>query len=199
MSTDPADIQSFSRLRDSIKACTLCAGLPLGPRPIFQAHRSARILIAGQAPGRITHQRGMPFDDASGKRLRSWLGISRDVFYDATKMAIVPMGFCYPGTGSGGDLPPRSECAETWREPLLNRLRNIRLTLVIGRYAQRWHMPDQAAQSVTQLVSDWRAFWPQVLPLPHPSPRNNRWLSRNPFFEAEIVPALQKRVQTLLR
>ena len=185
-------------LLEQVRACKLCAGhLPLGPRPVLQMHASARILIAGQAPGRKVHATGIPFDDASGDRLRTWLGVSRDVFYDARQVAIVPMGFCYPGTGKSGDLPPRLECAPAWRAPLLARLKNIKLTLVIGQYAQAHHLPDAAA-SVTASVQSWREHWPRVVPLPHPSPRNNLWLKRNPWFEADLLPQLRSRVSEVL-
>ena len=185
-------------LLEQVRACKLCAGhLPLGPRPVLQMHASARILIAGQAPGRKVHATGIPFDDASGDRLRTWLGVSRDVFYDARQVAILPMGFCYPGTGKSGDLPPRLECAPAWRAPLLARLKNIKLTLVIGQYAQAHHLPDAAA-SVTASVQSWREHWPRVVPLPHPSPRNNLWLKRNPWFEADLLPQLRSRVSEVL-
>jgi uracil-DNA glycosylase len=186
-------------LLQDVRACTLCAvQLPLGPRPVVQIHPSARILIVGQAPGRKVHATGVPFDDASGDRLRDWLGISREVFYDAQSVAILPMGFCYPGTGKSGDLPPRSECAPAWRAPLLTQLKSVQLTLVIGQYAQAYHLPQDAA-SVTEIVQAWRKHWPHTLPLPHPSPRNNLWLKRNPWFANELLPTLQARVSDVLR
>ncbi|OGB29773.1 MAG: IclR family transcriptional regulator [Burkholderiales bacterium RIFCSPLOWO2_12_FULL_61_40] len=185
-------------LLTEIRACTRCAAhLPLGPRPVVQAHPQARLLIAGQAPGRKVHATGVPFNDASGERLRMWLGMSREVFYDACQVAIVPMGFCFPGTGSSGDLPPRPECAPAWRGPLLAHLKNIELTLAIGRYAQAYHLPDQGT-SVTEVVQSWRSTWPHTIALPHPSPRNNLWLQRNPWFEAELLPVLRARVQEVL-
>jgi uracil-DNA glycosylase len=181
-----------------VRACTLCAAhLPLGPRPVVQVHPSARILIAGQAPGRKVHETGVPFDDASGERLRDWLGISHEVFYDERQVAILPMGFCYPGTGKSGDLPPRPECAPTWRAQLLSSLKNLHLTLVIGQYAQDYHLPA-AKGTLTELVQDWRSTWPHTMPLPHPSPRNNLWLKRNPWFELELLPVLRKRVAQAL-
>lgn len=191
-------VTSLAKLLKEVRACSLCAAyLPLGPRPILQAHSQARILIAGQAPGRKVHETGVPFNDASGDRLRAWLGISREVFYDERQVAILPMGFCYPGTGKSGDLPPRPECAPAWREPLLSHLKNIRLMLVIGQYAQAYHLPG-AGTSLTDIVRAWRQYWPHTLPLPHPSPRNNLWLKRNPWFEAEVIPALQAQVATIL-
>lgn len=181
-----------------VRACTLCAPhLPLGPRPVLQFHPEARILIAGQAPGRKVHASGVPFDDASGDRLREWLGLSRETFYDPRKVAILPMGFCYPGTGRSGDLPPRPECAPAWRQALLDQLRHLELTLVLGRYAQAWHFPE-AGGTLTALVEGWRAHWPAQVPLPHPSPRNQLWLRRNPWFERALLPALRQRVAEVL-
>lgn len=189
---------SLASLLTEVRACTLCAEhLPLGPRPIVQAHPSARILIAGQAPGRRVHQTGVPFNDPSGDRLREWLGISRETFYDPKQVAIVSMGFCYPGTGKSGDLPPRPECAPAWREQLLAHLENLKMTLVIGQYAQAYHFPRQY-NSLTELVQNWRAYWPQTVPLPHPSPRNNIWFTRNPWFTEELLPVLQARVAEVL-
>ena len=185
-------------LLTEVRACTLCAQhLPLGPRPVVQIHASARILIAGQAPGRKVHASGIPFDDASGERLREWLGVTRETFYDPTQMAILPMGFCYPGTGKSGDLPPRPECAPAWRERLLSHLPILELTLAIGQYAQAYHLRGERA-SLTELVQDWRKHWPRTVPLPHPSPRNNMWLKRNPWFAEELLPVLQTRIAELL-
>ncbi len=189
---------SLESLLTDVRACTLCAEhLPLGPRPVVQIHESARILIAGQAPGRKVHETGIPFNDASGDRLRAWLGVSRDVFYDASQIAILPMGFCFPGTGKSGDLPPRPECALAWRAPLLSHLKNLKLTLVIGQYAMAYHFPD-ATGTLTEIVQAWHKYWPHTVPLPHPSPRNNLWLKHNPWFEQELVPLLQNRVAEIL-
>lgn len=192
-------MSSFLILLTDIRACTVCAAhLPLGPRPVVQAHPSARLLVAGQAPGRKVHESGVPFDDASGDRLRSWLGLTRAVFYDARKVAIVPMGFCFPGAGKSGDQPPRPECAPLWRERLLAGLSKVELTLVIGQYALAHHLPN-AGVSLTEAVKNWRSHGPKIMPLPHPSPRNNIWLSRNPWFEADVLPVLQQRVATVLK
>lgn len=189
----------LASLLTEVRACVVCAEhLPLGPRPVVQLHPSARILIAGQAPGRKVHEAGIPFDDASGDRLRLWLAMSRDVFYDPRQVAILPMGFCFPGTGESGDLPPRPECAPTWRATLLARLKKLQLTLVIGQYAQAYHLPAEGA-SLTEVVQAWRKFWPQTVPLPHPSPRNNLWLKRNAWFEAELIPVLRRRVLQVLQ
>ncbi len=189
---------SLSSLLAEVRACTLCTKhLPLGPRPVVQVQPSARVLLAGQAPGRKVHESGVPFDDASGDRLRAWLGISRETFYDATRVAILPMGFCFPGTGKSGDLPPRSECAAAWRSQLLARLKNLQVTLVIGQYALAYHLPGEG-ELLTETVQGWRKHWPRIVPLPHPSPRNNLWLKRNPWFEQELLPALRTRVDEAL-
>ncbi len=181
-----------------VRACTLCADyLPLGPRPVLQLHPSARILIVGQAPGRKVHLPGVPFDDASGARLRQWLGVSRDEFYDPRRIAILPMGFCFPGSGKSGDLPPRTECAPAWRKQLLAQLRQLEVTVILGQYAQAYHFGD-AGLSLTELVKSWRVYRPKLVPLPHPSPRNNLWLRRNPWFEREVLPPLRKRVASAL-
>ncbi|MFS4581119.1 uracil-DNA glycosylase family protein [Phaeobacter sp. C3_T13_0] len=185
-------------LLEEVRVCTICKDLPLGPRPILQISASAKILIVGQAPGRITHHKGIPFDDPSGNRLRSWLGVDRDTFYDASKIAILPMGFCFPGTGKSGDLPPRSECAPAWRERILSTLQEVELTLIIGRYAIDWHLPAYSSSTVTAAVKSWAEFWPEQLILPHPSPRNNRWLKSNPWFEDDVIPSLQERVKQLI-
>ncbi len=190
---------ALNNITAQARACTICADfLPLGPRPVFQLGTSARILIAGQAPGRKVHETGIPFDDPSGERLRAWMGIDEVVFYDPSKIAILPMGFCYPGTGKSGDLPPRPECAVTWRNRLLQQLPSLELTLVIGRYAIDWHMNIDASQSLTETVQNWKRVWPSQLPLPHPSPRNNIWLKKNAWFESEILPELKERIRTIL-
>ncbi len=187
-----------SSLLTEVRACSICeAHLPLGPRPVLQIGSKARILIAGQAPGRKVHESGVPFDDASGNRLREWLGVTREVFYDPNKIAILPMGFCFPGTGQSGDLPPRPECEPAWRKSLLGQLRNLEITLVLGQYAQAYHFSDMNS-SLTELVKSWRTHWPDIVPLPHPSPRNNRWLRRNEWFEAEVLPALRQRIGEIL-
>ena len=189
----------LNKLLSQIRACTLCAAdLPNTPRPIVIADPKAKILIAGQAPGRRVHHTGIPFNDPSGDRLRQWLGVDRETFYDASKFAIVPMGFCYPGTGKSGDLPPRPECAATWHAQLLPHLSNIQLTLAIGQYAISYHL-QKPPGTLTEVVRNWRSYWPTLMPLPHPSPRNNLWLTRNPWFEAEVVPALRQRVAALIQ
>jgi uracil-DNA glycosylase len=190
--------ENLSSLLSDVRACRLCEGLPLGPNPILQASASSRILIAGQAPGRITHAKGIPFDDPSGNRLRDWLGVTREQFYDPELFAIIPMGFCFPGTAKSGDLPPRPLCAETWRSKLLSSLPKIKLTVVIGQYAQIWHMPEQQALNLTERV---RAATDDAstIPLPHPSPRNGMWLKQNLWFEKTMLPNLKLRVKAALQ
>ncbi|MEM8499431.1 MAG: uracil-DNA glycosylase family protein [Pseudomonadota bacterium] len=189
---------AYKKLLTDIRQCTICKpALEHGVRPVLQFHPSAKILIAGQAPGRKVHDTGVPFDDASGKRLREWLGIDEAVFYDERKVAILPMGFCYPGTGKSGDLPPRKECAEAWRTSLMQRFDHLHLTLVIGHYAMAWHMPS-AKGSLTDIVADWQRHLPELLPLPHPSPRNNIWLKKNAWFVEKTIPALQSQVRAAL-
>ena len=191
---------ALDKLLMDVRACQVCAAhLPLGPRPVIQFHPAARILIASQAPGRKVHESGLPFNDASGDRLRDWLGVTRAQFYDARQFAILPMGFCFPGSGRSGDLPPRPECAPLWRQPLLSHLQQLQLTLVIGQYALAWHVPDWRGKTLTDKVRDWQSHWPDLLVLPHPSPRNNLWLRRNPWFAEDVLPPLRARVQQLLQ
>ena len=185
-------------LLNNVLACELCRDLPLGPKPIVQLDSSAKILIAGQAPGSKTHAKGIPFDDASGNRLRAWLGVDRSAFYDSGKFAILPMAFCFPGSSKSGDLPPRKLCADTWRERLLAELPNIELTLIIGQYALDWHLAGEQSRTLTETVARWREFWPDQLPMPHPSPRNNRWLKNNAWFDDEVLPVLRQRVWSLV-
>jgi uracil-DNA glycosylase len=189
---------SFNSLLAEVRACTICAAhLPHGVRPVLQIHPQARVLIAGQAPGRKVHESGVPFDDASGDRLREWMGVTREVFYDSKQIAILPMGFCFPGTGKSGDLRPRPECAPAWRDQLLSHLRHLGVTLVVGQYAQAYHINEKGS-TLTETVRDWRSCWPKMIPLPHPSPRNNIWLSRNPWFEKKLLPMLRRRVSEVL-
>lgn len=199
MARTPEQMEAdFSTLLQSVRACTLCVGLPLGPNPILQASSKSRILIAGQAPGRIAHARCRPFDDPSGDRLRAWLGVDRDTFYDPDCFALIPMGFCFPGTGKGGDLPPRPECAPAWRQKILDGMPKVQLTILLGQYANRWHLKDQCGKNLTETVANWKTFWPELMPLPHPSPRNIRWLKQNPQVDAEMLPKLKRRVAEIL-
>ena len=184
--------QKIAELIDSIKACQICAdNLPHAPNPIFQLNPKASILIAGQAPGRKAHESGIPFDDPSGDRLRDWMGISKDIFYDATKIAILPMGFCYPGHNRSGDLPPRRECAPAWQQKTRQALPNIKCTLVIGSYAIKWHLDIPSKTNLTETVKRWKSYAPDIIPLPHPSPRNNIWLSKNSWFEKTLLPEVR--------
>lgn len=188
----------FAQLLAQVRACQLCqAHLPLGPRPVVQMAPQARIMIIGQAPGTRVHATGIPWNDPSGDTLRSWLQVSREQFYDPTLFAIMPMGFCYPGRGKSGDLPPSPECAPTWHQQLLEQLPNIELTLLIGQYAQRYYLKKRY-RTLTETVYHWRDVGPALFPLPHPSPRNRYWLSKNPWFEQETVPALRRRMQQAL-
>lgn len=190
---------NFKEILREVRGCTICApNLPLGPRPVFQLDPAARILIAGQAPGKRVHETGIPFNDPSGVRLREWLGVDADTFYNPKHMAIVPMGFCYPGTGKSGDLPPRPECAINWRLKLLALLPHLELTVLIGQYAIDWHLGSLAKATLTETVKAWESYPENLLPIPHPSPRNNIWLKRNPWFTSSVIPHLQERVARIL-
>ena len=182
-----------------IKACRECAAhLPHAPRPVFSAGPRARILIVGQAPGLKVQQSGIPWNDLSGQLLRTWLQLTPDQFYDEQRIAIVPMGLCYPGKGSSGDLPPRPECAPLWHERLLASMPDVRLTLLIGQYAQRYYLQEQAKSSLTETVAHFKDYLPRYFPLPHPSPRNRFWFTRNPWFDQEALPALRLQVKAAL-
>lgn len=181
-----------------IRACRLCEpALPLGARPVLQAGTGARLLIVGQAPGMKVHMSGVPWDDASGERLRDWLGLEPAAFHDPRRVVILPMGFCYPGRGRGGDLPPRSECAPRWHAPVLAHLPAVELTLLIGQYAQRQFLGAGRKPSLTATVAAFADYAPRFLPLPHPSPRNTAWFQRHPWFERELLPVLRRRVARL--
>jgi uracil-DNA glycosylase len=189
----------LDHLLADIRACRLCeAHLPLGPRPVLQASPTARLLIVGQAPGTRVHASGVPWDDASGRRLREWLQMPPEVFYDPARVAIVPMGFCYPGRAGSGDAPPRPECRAAWHPQLMPMLPRIESTLLIGQYAQAYFLGQRRRASLTETVRAWRDYLP-MLPLPHPSPRNVAWFKANPWFEAEVLPTLRERVHALVR
>lgn len=190
---------TLPQLLNDIRACTHCAlELPCAPRPVLQAHSSARLRIIGQAPGRKVHETGIPWDDKSGARLRRWLGLASGCFYDAEKVAIIPMGFCYPGKAKSGDMPPRPECASRWHAQLNAHLSDIRLTLLIGQYAQAHYLGDRRKDTLTDTVRAWAEYVPLgYLPLVHPSWRNQIWLKKNPWFEKELVPELQKKIRAL--
>ncbi len=196
--SSPDSYPTLDALLRAVRACTACAAqLPLGPRPVLQAGTGARILVVGQAPGLRVHTTGIPWDDPSGVRLRTWMGIGPETFHDPQRVAILPMGYCYPGRGRGGDLPPRRECAELWLDALLAKLPHIETTLLIGQYAQRHYLGRRRKASLTATVEAWRDYAPRFLPLPHPSPRNTPWFQRHPWFERDLVPALRERVAKL--
>ncbi len=217
IATEPQRSQrddGLEKLRGAIASCRLCLDgpargpadrLPHEPRPVAVLSRKARILIAGQAPGLRVHESGLPFDDASGDRLRAWLGVTREEFYDPDRFAIVPMGFCFPGyDDKGSDMPPRRECAPLWRQAVIGAMPQIELVLAIGQYAQAWHLGTRRGKGMTETVHNWREYFlanqqPRILPLPHPSWRNTGWLKRNPWFEADVLPALKQHVEMLTR
>lgn len=190
--------EKMKKLLEEIRACVLCeAQLPLGPRPVLAAAKSSKIAIVGQAPGTKVHQSGIPWDDASGRKLRAWMGVEDAVFYDATNIAIVPMGFCYPGKGATGDLPPRKECAPQWHDALFHSMPQIELVLLIGAYAQKYYLKP-SKRNLTENVKCFESFGPKYFPLPHPSPRNRHWFQKNPWFEQKVIPSLQYRLQEIL-
>ena len=197
--------EALTPLVKEIRACRICverprgAPLPHEPRPVFQASKAARLAIFGQAPGKRVHESGRPFTDPSGDRLRDWMGVDEKIFYDPKRLAIVPMGFCFPGyDAKGSDLPPRKECAEAWRERLMAALPNIETAILVGGYAQKWHLGPKAGKSITETVSRWRDHAPAFFATPHPSWRNNAWLKKNPWFESDLLPVLRKRVAALV-
>jgi uracil-DNA glycosylase len=190
--------QTLSALLTEIRNCRTCEhSLPLGPNPVLRANKSSRVLLIGQAPGTRVHASGIPWDDPSGDRLREWLGVNRQQFYDERLFAIIPMGFCYPGKGKSGDLPPRPECAPLWHEKLSSHMPDIKLTLLIGQYAQNYYLQDNF-KNLTDRVKNWRQSASNHLPLPHPSPRNQIWLKKNPWFASELVPQLSARINKIL-
>ena len=195
-----AHVDSLDQFLGEVRACRICeAELPLGPRPVLRAAASARLLIVGQAPGTRVHETGIPWNDASGERLRGWLALDSEAFYDTARVAIVPMGFCYPGRQpSGGDRPLRPECAPQWHDPLLALLPQIRLTLLVGAYAQARYLGPRRKPSLTETVRGFRDHLPQYLPIPHPSWRTNHWQQRNPWFETELLPELRARVRAAI-
>jgi uracil-DNA glycosylase len=193
-------VRGLAALLREIRGCRVCAEhLPLGPRPVLRAKASARLLIVGQAPGTKVHETGIPWNDRSGDRLRDWLQLDRDTFYDDSRIAIVPIGFCYPGVdANGGDRPPRRECAPLWHARVLAFLPRVELTLLVGSYAQAHYLGDHRAATMTETVQAWRDHAPRFVPLPHPSWRNTAWLKRNPWFEIDLLPELRQRVSNLL-
>jgi uracil-DNA glycosylase len=193
------DSKTLEALLADVRACNACARhLPFGPRPIVRASATARILVVGQAPGSRVHATGIPWNDPSGERLRAWMGIGESDFYDESRIAILPIGFCYPGRGRGGDRPPRPECARLWLDKLLARMPRIELTVLIGRYAQRHYLGKRCKPSLAKTMDAWAEYAPRHLPLPHPSPRNTPWLQRHAGFERDLLPELRQRVGLLL-
>lgn len=188
----------LASLLNEVRACRTCeTRLPFAPRPVLRASTSAQLLIIGQAPGTRVHQTGIPWNDPSGDRLRDWMGLDRDLFYDEQRIAIIPMGLCYPGKGKSGDLPPRPECAEQWHARLLAELPRLKLRLLVGKYAQDYYLGTRR-QSLAETVHAWEGCLPDFFPLPHPSPRNIRWFRNHPWFETEVLPAFQERIMAIL-
>lgn len=185
----------MENLVQTIRQCQVCQHqLPLGANPVFAVGESAKLVIVGQAPGRVVHRTCIPWNDKSGDNLRIWLGLGKDVFYDTSKIALMPMGFCYPGTGKSGDLPPRRECAPLWHKALLDNMPEVELILLVGQYAQQYYLGNRTQKNLTDTVAAFRQYLPRYFPLPHPSPRNNLWQAKNPWFAAEILPALRVEV-----
>ncbi len=192
-------LNDLTTLLSEIRKCTHCSKyLPLGPNPVVDASPESKILIIGQAPGTKVHESGIPWNDASGNRLREWMGIDVDTFYDSSKIAIVPMGFCYPGRGKSGDLPPRKECAPLWHQKLLDKLPQLKLTLLIGQYAQQYYLKDNRKRNLTETVMAFEEYLPIYFPLVHPSPRNQIWMKKNPWFEKDVLPKLRKIVKSVI-
>jgi len=194
----PVSDQALPSLLGSLRACRICTDLPLGPRPVIRASTTARVVICGQAPGTKVHHSGLSWNDPSGDRLRQWLAIDRPDFYDESRIAVVPQGFCYPGKGANGDLPPRKECAATWHGRIFAAMPQIEVFVLAGQYALAWHLGNRRKTNLTETVRAWRDYAPRYFPLPHPSWHNNRWLKENPWFEAELVPALRAAVHPLV-
>lgn len=183
-----------------IKQCNICEKhLPLGARPVVSASKNSKIVIIGQAPGTRVHKTGIPWNDPSGNQLRNWLGVTNEAFYDTNKFGIIPMGFCYPGKGKSGDLPPRPECAQKWHKPLFDKMKQVELVLLIGMYAQNYYLGNDAKKTLTETVANFKDYLPTYLPLPHPSPRNRFWLTKNSWFEVEVLPELRSRVNELIK
>lgn len=189
----------MNKLLSEIRKCTVCRGfLPNSPKPIIQASSTSKIVIIGQAPGQKVQDSGIPWDDASGNNLREWLGVSKQTFYNEKVFALIPMGFCYPGTGKSGDLPPRPECAPIWHKQVLKSMSEVRLTLLIGQYAQNYYLKKSAKKTLTETVKNYNEYLPDFLPLPHPSPRNNIWQKKNVWFKESLIKILKEKVESLL-
>lgn len=193
-------MNDLDHLLTLVKNCRICENfLPHGINPVIAAHPKSRLIIVGQAPGRIVHNTGIPWNDKSGENLRSWLGIDKETFYDPEQVALIPMGFCYPGTGKSGDLPPRPECAPHWHSKLIEHMQEVKLTLLVGQYAQNYYLGNKSMNTLTETVRNFRQYLPGYFPLPHPSPRNNIWRKRNDWFDKEVLPELKAQVKTVLQ
>lgn len=189
----------MDNLLHTIRQCNICTEhLPLGPRPVVTAHPESKIVIIGQAPGSKVHNSGIPWDDASGRQLRNWLNVTDEQFYDTKNFAIVPMGFCYPGKGKSGDLPPRTECAPQWHEEIISKMPKVELIILIGMYAQKYYLKEQVKRTLTETVANYKAYLPKYFTLPHPSPRNRFWLTKNPWFYVDVLPEWKKSIKTIL-
>lgn len=189
----------MKELLEKISACTLCTPhLELGPRPVLSAHQESKIVIIGQAPGTVVHKSGVPWEDKSGDNLRKWMGIDKDIFYNPNKVALIPMGFCYPGKGKSGDLPPRKECAPKWHQELFVKMKQIKLMVLVGKYAQDYYLKNYPNQNLTQRVKNFNDFLPKYFVLPHPSPRNNIWQAKNKWFQTDVIPTLQSSINEIL-
>jgi len=190
----------INQLLKKIRKCELCTvHLQLGPNPVVSFSKKSRILVIGQAPGTVVHRTGIPWNDKSGENLRSWMGVDKEVFYNPDLFGIIPMGFCYPGKGKSGDLPPRKECAPEWHSKIFAHLDEVELTLLIGQYAQSYYLGKEKEKTLTATVQNYEVYLPKFFVLPHPSPRNNIWMKKNPWFNESILPALRKKVQRIIR
>lgn len=190
--------QSLNHLINEVRKCQACKNLPLGPNPVFRAHKNSKILIVGQAPGIKVHQTGIPWNDASGDRLRNWLGVERDLFYNEKIFAILPAGFCYPGKGVHGDLPPSKECFNLWHKKLTDKMPDLELIILLGQYAHQAYLGMERKKNLTETVRSWEDYLPAYIVLPHPSPLNNIWLHKNPWFNQLVVPELKDKIRAIL-
>lgn len=190
----------MEKLLNEIRGCTACVPqLELGPNPILTAHPESKIVLIGQAPGTKVHKSSVPWDDKSGDNLRNWMGISKEEFYNPKKIALIPMGFCYPGKGKSGDLAPRKECAPLWHEALFSKMKNVELTILVGQYAQSQYLKESMKKTLTETVKEFESYQPKFFVLPHPSPRNNIWQAKNPWFQKEVLPELKTSVSSILK
>lgn len=189
----------MDQLLKEIKNCQLCKNhLPFGCNPVFTAHTESKIIVIGQAPGRVVHNTGIPWNDKSGDNLRNWMGIDKSIFYDVAKISLIPMGFCYPGTGKSGDFPPKKECAPQWHQALFDYMPQVELVLLVGQYAQNYYLNKQMKTNLTETVKYYKCYLPNYFPLPHPSPRNNIWQAKNEWFKRDVLPELKQQVQSIL-